>query len=488
MELILFGKLLLFIAAAYGVRKVLFRRSPQRENLARVPPPLPRSPSPKTPRPSSATSERVNEPLNGIEVTEQFSKSLKMVKHGRESIFITGRAGTGKSTLLRFLLGNIAGKAVVLAPTGLAAVAVNGQTIHSFFKFPPRIILPETIRVSRQAALYRTLDTIIIDEISMVRADLMNGIDHFLRVNRNIDEPFGGVRVILIGDIHQLPPVVSDAEIRRYLDHTYGGVFFFHAPVFKETQFRYLELSQKFRQRDIQFCNALDAIAEGSCSSEHLALLSRNIAELDQLPEKEQFVILAPHNQTVFDFNMRCLATLPSPEWVFIAEVQGQFEESSFPTDHTLRLKPGAKIILLRNDPSKRWVNGTIGTVSRLADDKVWLLINGSEHELQRESWEKIKYEFDHEKKKIVQTVVGSFKQFPVRLAWALTIHKSQGMTLERVYLDLARGAFAHGQTYVALSRCRSLDGLALGRHLRPDDIIFDLAALGYREIFQPVC
>jgi ATP-dependent DNA helicase PIF1 len=342
--------------------------------------------------------------------------------------------------------------------------------------------------VSRQAALYRNLDTIIIDEVSMIRADLMDGIDYFLRINRaRPGEPFGGVRVILIGDVHQLPPVVSDQELRPYLDHTYGGAFFFNAPVFKQMPLQYVELTKKFRQSEVAFCEALDSISEGACVPEHLALLNRNLADFEQLPERDEYIILAPHNQTVFDFNMDCLARLPTPERIFAADVRGQFEESSFPTDHTLRLKVGAKVVVLRNDPDKRWVNGTMGIVSRLANDKIWLLINGVEREIERETWEKIRYEFDHARKSIVQTVVGSFRQFPVRLAWALTIHKSQGMTLERVYLDLARGAFAHGQTYVALSRCRSLDGLALARQLRPDDVIFDHAAVGYRNIFEPV-
>ena len=313
----------------------------------------------------------------------------------------------------------------MLAPTGLAAVNVSAQTIHSFFKFPPRLIERKNIRVSRQAALYSNLDTIIIDEVSMVRADLMDGIDYFLRINRGRhNEPFGGVRVILIGDVHQLPPVVSDQELRQYLDHTYGGAFFFNAPVFKQMSLQYVELAKKFRQSEIAFCEALDSISEGSCAPEHLALLSRNLIDLEQLSERDQYIILAPHNQTVFDLNMDCLAKLSTPELIFTADVRGQFEESSFPTDHTLRLKVGAKVVLLRNDPSKRWVNGTMGLVSRLANEKIWLLINGVEREIERETWEKIRYEFDHASKSIVQTVVGSFKQFPVRLAWALTIHR----------------------------------------------------------------
>ncbi len=500
MDLILVGKVLVLIAVIYGVRRAFVRRASSsllRNRAAVVPRPLPPpslSPRSLSPRPSTpdripaADVRATNGAAAGIEITEQFSKVLTIVRQGRNGLFITGRAGTGKSTLLKCLLKEIAGRAVVLAPTGLAAVNVSGQTIHSFFKFPPRLIQRQNIRVSRHAALYRNLNTIVIDEVSMVRADLMDGIDYFLRINRDKhDEPFGGVRVILIGDIHQLPPVVPEIELQRYLDHTYGGAFFFHAPVFKEMSLGYLELTKKFRQRDANFCSALDALAEGQCTREHFALLNRNLIELDSLPQKEQYVILAPRNQTVFDLNMQRLAALPSPVRIFTAEVRGQFDESSFPTEHTLGLKVGAKVVLLRNDQFKRWVNGTMATVSRLAEDKVWLLVSSTEHEIEREVWEKIRYDFDPAKRKIVQTVVGSFRQFPVRLAWALTIHKSQGMTLDRVYLDLARGAFVHGQTYVALSRCRSVDGLALARELRPDDVIFDRTALGYRDIFHPV-
>jgi ATP-dependent exoDNAse (exonuclease V) alpha subunit len=378
------------------------------------------------------------------------------------------------------------GRVAVVAPTGLAAINVGGQTIHSFFKFPPRLIKAENIRGSRQAALYRNLDTLIIDEISMVRSDLMEGIDRFLRVNRGrLNDAFGGVRVILIGDIHQLPPVVAEPEVKRYLENEFGGVYFFNANVFRESRPRYLELRKKFRQSDALFGTMLDRVADGTIGTSDLAVFNRNVVGFEDLPDRGKYIILAPDNQTVFELNMRFLSELKGNEWVSEATVSGEFEPSSFPTDQALRLKAGAKIVLLRNDPQKRWVNGTRATIARLQKERVWIDVNSKQYELEKHVWEKIRYEYDPAKKRIAEKIIGSFKQFPARLAWALTIHKSQGMTLDNVYLDLARGAFAHGQTYVALSRCRSMNGLALARPLRPDDIIVDPNALAYRSAFE---
>jgi ATP-dependent DNA helicase PIF1 len=425
-------------------------------------------------------------PTDGIEITEEFSKALTLVQNGRQNLFVTGRAGTGKSTLLRVIKKAARGNVVVLAPTGLAAINVGGQTIHSFFKFPLTVIKAESIRPSRNAALFRNLDTLIIDEISMVRADLMEGIDRSLRVNRGrLHEPFGGVRVILIGDIHQLPPVVADSEVQQYLQDEFGGVYFFNAKVFHEWRPKYLELTKKFRQSDAAFGEILDLVADGAVAEEQLEAFNRNVISFEALPDRDRYTILAPHNQTVYDLNMRFLNALKGKEWTAEAVVSGKFDQSRYPTDHTLRLKVGAKVVLLRNDPQKRWVNGTSAVVAKLNQGRVWINVKGREFELERHVWERIKYEYDAQKRRIVENVIGSFKQFPIRLAWALTIHKSQGMTLENVYLDLAAGAFAHGQTYVALSRCRSIKALALARPLRQNDIIVDPSALAYRHAFE---
>jgi len=300
-----------------------------------------------------------------------------------------------------------------------------------------------------------------------------------------LNDAFGGVRVILIGDIHQLPPVVAEPEVKRYLENEFGGVYFFNANVFRESRPRYLELRKKFRQSDALFGTMLDRVADGTIGTSDLAVFNRNVVGFEDLPDRGKYIILAPDNQTVFELNMRFLSELKGNEWVSEATVSGEFEPSSFPTDQALRLKAGAKIVLLRNDPQKRWVNGTRATIARLQKERVWIDVNSKQYELEKHVWEKIRYEYDPAKKRIAEKIIGSFKQFPARLAWALTIHKSQGMTLDNVYLDLARGAFAHGQTYVALSRCRSMNGLALARPLRPDDIIVDPNALAYRSAFE---
>jgi ATP-dependent exoDNAse (exonuclease V) alpha subunit len=420
-------------------------------------------------------------------LTDEFEAAIDFAERRHENLFITGLAGTGKSTLLRYLRDKVGRNLAVVAPTGLAAINVGGQTIHSFFRFAPRLIRPEDIRMTRRAAIYRKLEVLVIDEVSMVRVDLMAGIDLTLRINRGRpNEPFGGVCVIMFGDLHQLPPIVADSEIQRYLVHIYGGVYFFNAPLFKDKRIKFLELTRKFRQTDEIFANLLDRVADRSINENQLDALNGLVGPFESLENRDKFVVLAPDNNTVFNINARFLDALNSEEFISDAEVRGQFDPSSFPTDATLRLKVGAKIVLLRNDANHRWVNGTIANVSRLERGRVWVKLRGVEHEVEKATWEKTSYEYDEGKRTITQKVIGSFRQFPVRLAWALTIHKSQGMTLENVYLDLANGAFAHGQTYVALSRCRSLDGLALARPLKLADIIFDPAAIEYRELLEP--
>lgn len=421
-----------------------------------------------------------------LEITGEFKNAVSQVIRERKSLFITGRAGTGKSTLLRHLrdLGGL--NTATVAPTGIAAINVGGQTIHSFFKLPPRLIRPEDIKLRRNAAILKKLELLIIDEVSMVRSDVMDAIDQTLRINRGQrHRPFGGVRVAMFGDLHQLPPIVSDPEVQKYLNARYGGPFFFGAPVFKETNFECLELTKKFRQTDPQFASLLDCISDSTVSEFQLDALNGLVVSFDSLRDREKFIILAPDNNTVFNLNNDFLEAIQGKEHIFEASVTGQFDESAYPTDASLRLKAGAKVVILKNDPAKRWVNGTIATVAQITDGKVWVEVRGTRYEIERAAWDKISHEYDETKQTITQKVVGSFRQFPLRLAWALTIHKSQGMTLDNVYLDLARGAFAHGQTYVALSRCKSLAGLALARPLRSSDIIFDSAALGYRSAFR---
>lgn len=424
---------------------------------------------------------------SGITPPPQFLTARDYIGESDDgNLFITGRAGTGKSTLLRALRDMISQEAVVLAPTGLAAVNVGGQTIHSFFGFPPRLIRPDDIRRSRNGRLMRRLKLIIIDEISMVRSDVMWAIDQSLRINRGRPrEPFGGVRLLLFGDLHQLPPVVRSAEEAEHLESAYGGPFFFQIPALNEgAGTSLIELEQVFRQRDQDLLRVLNRIRDGEVTEEDLSVLNDRTHAIRTLGEGDAYVILTPTNAAAQRINMAYLDALPGEVRTYEAGISGEFNANAQPTDATLLLKAGAKIILLRNDPDRRWVNGSVARISRLEAKRIWIEIDGKEHELEPVSWESRRYAFDQGAEKIVENVTGTFRQFPVRLAWALTIHKSQGLTLDKVYIDLGRGTFAHGQAYVALSRCRSLEGLALARPLRPSDILFDPSAMGYRDRF----
>jgi ATP-dependent DNA helicase PIF1 len=423
---------------------------------------------------------------DGVTPTAEYAAALTFLSAGKGHLFITGRAGTGKSTLLSCLREMIAEDTVVLAPTGLAAVNVGGQTIHSFFGFPPRLLQPEDIRRSRNGRIMRRLETLIIDEVSMVRSDLMWAIDQSLRVNRGrLNQPFGGLRLLLFGDLHQLPPVVQEAEVGEHLESSYGGPFFFNVKALRDGHgTSLLELRQVFRQRDEALLRILDHIREGAVGADDIAVLNARVHPIRTLAEGDAFVILTPTNAAAHRINLAYLEALPGKAAAYEASVTGEFSDSAHPTDRTLVLKPGAKVILLRNDPDKRWVNGTIARVARLDDKRIWVEVKGKQHEVEPASWENRRYAYDRAAQKVIETVAGTFKQFPLRLAWALTIHKSQGLTLDKVYIDLGRGTFAHGQTYVALSRCRSLDGLALARGFKPSDVRFDRSAMGYRDLF----
>jgi ATP-dependent DNA helicase PIF1 len=413
--------------------------------------------------------------------------AFDFLRQGQGHLFVTGRAGTGKSTLLTCLRDLVAGEMVVVAPTGLAAVNVGGQTIHSFFGLPPRLIRPEDIRRSRNGGLMRKLKFLVIDEVSMVRSDLMWAIDQALRVNRGRPrEPFGGVRLALFGDLHQLPPVINDGEVASHLDSAYGGPFFFSVPALRDPPGTYLiELAHVFRQRDEALLRVLNRVREGEADEDDLRLLNERVHPIRTLSDGEPYVILTPTNAAAGRINVAYLEALAGAPHQYAASVTGEYSPSAQPTDATLTLKRGAKVMLLRNDPDKRWVNGTIARIGRLQEKRVWVEINGEEHEVEQASWESRRYAYDKAAEKIVETVAGTFRQYPLRLAWALTIHKSQGLTLDKVYIDLGRGTFAHGQAYVALSRCRSLEGLALARPLKPSDILFDSSAMGYRRMFD---
>lgn len=439
-----------------------------------------------TPPAETETNRLVVRWPDGVTPTPEYAAAIDFATTGAGNLFVTGRAGTGKSTLLRSLRDSATAETVVVAPTGLAAVNVGGQTIHSFFGLPPRLIRPEDIRRSRNGRVMRRLQMLVIDEVSMVRSDLMAAIDQSLRLNRGRPrEPFGGVRLMLFGDLHQLPPVVQEAEVASHLESEHGGPFFFSVSALREgfgTQL--LELTEVFRQRDEALLTVLNRVRDGAADENDLEVLNERVHPIRTLGEGDPYVILTPTNAAAQRINMAYLDALPARAHTYEAGVTGEFNAAAQPTDQRLVLKPGAKVILLRNDADRRWVNGSIARVSRLTDKQVWIEIGGREYELEPVSWEQRRYAFDQVSEKVVEQVAGTFKQFPLRLAWALTIHKSQGLTLDRVYIDLGRGTFAHGQAYVALSRCRSLEGLALARPLKPSDVLFDPAAMGYRDLF----
>ena len=439
------------------------------------------------------SSQRPLDGLSGIawpahiKATWEFDLAYQHLRDNDGHLFVTGRAGTGKSTLLRALRDLIAEDVVVVAPTGLAAVNVGGQTIHSFFGLPPRLVRGDDIKRSRNGRIMRRMKYLVIDEVSMVRSDLMWAIDQSLRINRGrAREPFGGVKLVLFGDMHQLPPVVQEAEVAEHLESSFGGPFFFSVHSLREGYGTYLlELSEVFRQSDERLIRLLNHVRDGRAEEDDLELLNDRVRPIRTLAEGDAFVILTPTNAAAQRINLAYLEALPGSPRTYAAGITGEFNASASPTDMALTLKAGAKVIMLRNDADRRWVNGSIARISRLSETQVWIEIDGKEYEVEPAVWENRRYAFEQGEQKIVETVAGTFKQFPVRLAWAMTIHKSQGLTLENVYLDLGRGTFAHGQTYVALSRCRTLEGLTLARQLRPSDILFDPAAMEYRNLFQ---
>lgn len=398
------------------------------------------------------------------------------------NLFLTGRAGTGKTTMLRKFLELAGDKAVVLAPTGVAAMNAGGQTIHSFFKLPPRLVEPADIKRLRSTRLIKAVETIIIDEISMVRADMLDAIDRSLKLNRMSKRPFGGARMILAGDLHQLPPVVQGDEA-PILQERYGGSYFFNAPAFREAEFALLALKHVFRQADPRFLALLGSMRKGRVTPGDQATLESLVSDRSAVDASETHVVLTPNNANAFRINQARLDALTTPAKTFAAKVDGQFEERAYPTEADLELKEGARVMMIKNDPEGRWVNGSLATVEGFGSNSVIVAIDGRAYEIEPAAWEKYRYDLDTDTKKVKREVVGTFKQMPLRLAYAVTIHKAQGLTLDKVYIDFDSGMFAHGQAYVAFSRARSLDGLEISRSLRPRDLFLDRNAFAFGKL-----
>lgn len=400
---------------------------------------------------------------------------LSVMEETQQHLFVTGRAGTGKSVLLRSFRETTAKRVVIAAPTGIAALNVKGQTLHSLFRLPPQLHRKGSLQPNPRACmLLKRIDTLVIDEISMVRADLLDAIDERLREATKKDMPFGGIQVIMFGDVYQLPPVVEEG-LMPYFEHVHNGYFFFNAHVWKEEEFKIYELTQVFRQKDPIFKDILNAVRDGSVIDSQIEQL--NARHGVAIPD-EGTVTLAPTNNLVTAINQRKLDALPGKVYEYRAMITGEMKRSTFPTEEILQFKEGAQVVLLQNDKDKRWVNGTIASIAHLEKDdkgeKVSVSVDGIEYQIEKTTWEEIRYEYDHATGKVRADVVSSFTQYPIRLAWALTIHKSQGQTYESVAVDLTTATFAPGQLYVALSRCTSLEGLYLKMPVKRAHIIVE--------------
>ena len=417
--------------------------------------------------------------LVDIEITDDFKDVIEEIHSNSPLIFVTGRAGTGKSTLIKYLSHSMPQKIAVVAPTGVAALNAEGQTIHSFFNFPAKAIDLDGIKQLDNRTLYEKLEILIIDEISMVRADLLDGIEKFLRLNSlNPSEPFGGVQIVLVGDLFQLPPIVTNKEEAKIFGGKYLSPYFFSAHGIQEMEMSFIELSKIFRQSDSRFSSILNDIRVGTnletaigeinnkCSKEHV--------------ENQNLITLTCTNKDASFINEAQLEQLPGEIKTYEGSITGKIniEEERLPAPYLLNLKENAQVMFTKNDNEKRWVNGTVGKIVSLTDEIIKVKIAGEKttftHNVQPVSWKSLEYQYNEDKDKIVTKTVGGYRQFPLMPAWAITIHKSQGKTLDKINLELGSGAFAFGQTYVALSRCRSLDDIKLSRNISKRDVLCD--------------
>jgi ATP-dependent DNA helicase PIF1 len=420
-----------------------------------------------------------------VELSPEQAAVFAAIETTQEHIFVTGRAGTGKSTLLNHLSWQTSKQVVICAPTGVAALNVGGQTIHSLFRLPIGVIADHEIEQGADVRkLLNTMDTLVIDEVSMVNADLLDAVDRSLRMARSRrHEAFGGVQLVLFGDPYQLAPVPGDADERAYFADHYRSMWFFDAKVWNEADLTIYELATVHRQHEAEFRYMLNAVRHGQVTKE---IADRLNATGARTPPSSEIITLATTNATVNRINAVELAKLPGKAKTARAEVSGDFGGRAFPADEELELKVGAQVMFLRNDADQRWVNGSVGIVTKIAAT-VFVEVDGEEHEVQPSTWEKFKYSYSPLTKELKKDIVAEFTQFPLRLAWGVTIHKSQGKTYERAVVDLGQRSFAPGQTYVALSRISSLDGLYLSRDLRPSDVIVDENVLRFMARVTPI-
>ncbi|MEA3449956.1 MAG: AAA family ATPase [Patescibacteria group bacterium] len=418
-----------------------------------------------------------------VELNTRFKQALDVMENSEENLLLTGKAGTGKSTLLDYFRSQSKKKVVVLAPTGVAAINIQGKTIHSFFGFKPDITLNKVKKIKpgvEYGRIYKELDAIIIDEISMVRADLLDCIDKFMRLNgKNKTFSFGGAQMIFIGDLYQIPPVVSFRDRKIFSGH-YTSPFFFSSNVFFDANFsyKYIELEKVYRQKDAHFINLLNAIRNNSAEDDDIAALNKRLKPSFKAKPDDFYICLVAVNALADKINEEELKKLSGRTWKNKAKLKGKFTASSPPAPEELTLKAGAQVMLTNNDTEGRWVNGTVGQVvgikkKKNEHDGVVLEINSGEKVLvYPNKWEIFEYKLENGE--ISSKIIGSYIQYPIRVAFAITIHKSQGKTFDKVIIDLTRGTFAHGQLYVALSRCTSLEGIVLRKEIKRGHIRMD--------------
>ena len=430
----------------------------------------------------SKTKTPKSDHLDEIEVIPEYLEVKEALRRSVKLIFVTGGAGTGKSTFIRWLDSEFRGKTLLCAPTGIAAITIAGKTIHSLCRFPPSWIVETDIKIHPKS-LASHAEILVIDEVSMVNANILDAIDKFFKINRRSDKPFGGIAVVMVGDLFQLPPIVTKTT-RHLFDSIYESPKFFSARAIASSEFYSVELKKAFRQVDQNFVNLLQNVREGNDISKTLEILNSSCKVM--MDPEPGTIALSPRHIDVDRINSGRLAGLPGKAVAFTGTTTGQFNEKQLPVPKHIELKVGAQVVLAKN--SKSYVNGDIGIVRQIRRDRIEVMLTRRQEtvEVPIATWEQFDYRFNSDSKEIERVVVGTFVQLPVILAWAMTIHKSQGLTLERVHIDMGAGSFETGQTYVALSRCRSMATLSLAKHLKAEDVKVDPKSKAfYAEIRQ---